>query len=153
MFALFRPTQNFGKLGLLFFFFFFLLKFNFSFLIKIVKINFSKCIVTVPKVNCVGTEDICALLHVSTRLLAVTYLDTENYMIYIAFLKKKKKKKIDLPTIPIFRPKGQANLYFLGLFSTTVTSASWEPGEGGYSHRNAIQGCAAQMGRFLTKNP
>ena len=24
---------------------------------------------------------------------------------------------------------------------------------GGYSHRNAIRGCAAQMGRFLTKNP
>ena len=26
-------------------------------------------------------------------------------------------------------------------------------GGGGYSHRNAIRGCAAQMGRFLTKNP
>ena len=24
---------------------------------------------------------------------------------------------------------------------------------GGYFHRNAIRGCAAQMGRFLTKNP
>ena len=24
---------------------------------------------------------------------------------------------------------------------------------GGYSHRNAIRGCAAQIGRFLTKNP
>ena len=53
--------------------------------------------VTVQKVNCVGTEGICAYLLVSTRLLNVTYLDTENYMIYIAFLQhpdlKKKKKK------------------------------------------------------------
>ena len=58
-------------------------------------------------------------VHVSTRLLDVTYLDTENYMIYIAFLqhpdKKKNKKNIDLPTLPIFRPKGQMNLYLLGL--------------------------------------
>ena len=29
---------------------------------------------------------------------------------------------------------------------------SSEPG-GGYFHRNAVRGCAAQMGRFLTKNP
>ena len=27
-------------------------------------------------------------------------------------LKKKKKKKIDLPTLPIFRPKGQTNIFF-----------------------------------------
>ena len=27
------------------------------------------------------------------------------------------------------------------------------PGGGGYFHRNAIRGRAAQMGRFLTKNP
>ena len=28
-----------------------------------------------------------------------------------------------------------------------------ERGGGGDSHRNAIRACAAQMGRFLTKNP
>ena len=37
-------------------------------------------------------------------------------MIYIVFLQhpdlKKKNPKIDLPTLPIFRPKGQTNLYF-----------------------------------------
>ena len=57
----------------------------------------------------------------STRLFDVTYLNTENYMIYIAFLQdpdlkknkeKKKKKKINLPTLPIFRPKEQAHPYF-----------------------------------------
>ena len=31
------------------------------------------------------------------------------------FKKKKKKKKTDLPTLPIFRPKGQTNIFFLGL--------------------------------------
>ena len=29
---------------------------------------------------------------------------------------KKKKKKIDLPTLPFFRPKGQANLLFFALW-------------------------------------
>ena len=29
----------------------------------------------------------------------------------------------------------------------------FRPPGGGYFHRNAIRGCAAQMGRFLTKNP
>ena len=92
-------------------FFFYL--FNFSFLNKIVKINFSKCIATVPKVNCVGTEGICAYLHVSTRLLAVTYLDTENYMIYIAFLKKQ-KRKTDRPKSPsqFSGQKGKQTFYF-----------------------------------------
>ena len=36
-------------------------------------------------------------------------------MIYIAFLQHQgleKKKKIDLPTLPVFRPKEQTNLYF-----------------------------------------
>ena len=33
-------------------------------------------------------------------------------------------------------------------------TAVWvSDGGGGYSHRNAIRGRAAQMGRFLTKNP
>ena len=39
-----------------------------------------------------------------------------NIQIYKNFKKikkiKKKKKKIDLPTLPIFRPKGQTNLFF-----------------------------------------
>ena len=64
---------------------FFFLVLNFAFLNKIVKINLSKYIVTVP-------------VHVSTRLFDVTYLNTENYMIYIAFLQhadlKKKKKRL-----------------------------------------------------------
>ena len=63
LFALFRPTQNFGKLWLLFFFFFFFLIFSFSFLNKIVKIKVSKYIVTVPKVYCVGTEGIDLHVH------------------------------------------------------------------------------------------
>ena len=58
---------------------------------------FSKCIVIVPKDNCVGTEGICVYpIHVSTRLFDVTYLDIENCMIYFLQnpdLKKKKKKK------------------------------------------------------------
>ena len=105
MFVCSFPTDpKFWKISLAFFFF---LIFNFAFLKKIVKINLSKCIVTVPKVNCIGTEGTCAYLHVSTRLLDVTYLDTENCMIYIAFfqhldLKKKKKeeKKKGRPTDP-----------------------------------------------------
>ena len=35
---------------------------------------------------------------------------------------------------------------------TTYTRLCLRP-RGGYFHRNAIRGCAAQMGRFLTKNP
>ena len=109
-----------------FLFFFFFLIFNFAFLNKVVEINFSKCIVTVPKVNCVGTEGIYVYLHVSTRLLDVTYFlfrykkqktkQKKNlYMIYIAFLHsstsrfKKKNRPTDLP---IFRPKGHTNLHF-----------------------------------------
>ena len=72
LFALFQPTQNIGKLGLLFFFFFFLI-FNFAFLNKIVIMNFSTCIATVPEVNCVGTEGVCVYpIHVSTSLLSIT---------------------------------------------------------------------------------
>ena len=79
-----------------------------------------KCIVTVLKVYCVGTEGIYVNpIHVFTRVFDVTYLNTENYMTYIAFLQhpdlKEKRKKIDLPTLPVFKPKGQTNLYFLGL--------------------------------------
>ena len=109
MFILLRPKKKkmfvcpfptdpkFWKTWVAFFFFFFYL--NFAFLNKIVKIKFSKCIVTVPKVYCVGTESVCIYpIHVSTRLFDVIYSNTENYLIYIAFLqhpdlKKKKKKK------------------------------------------------------------
>ena len=35
--------------------------------------------------------------------------------------------------------------------SISDVNAAVDPG--GYSHRNAIRGCVAQMGRFLTKNP
>ena len=109
------PTDRWENLGCFFFF-----GFNFAFLSKFVEINFSKCIVTVPKVNCVGTEGMCVYpIHVFTRLFDVTYLDLENYMIYFLqhsdLKKKKRKEKIDLPTF--FRPKGQTNLYFLGLRS------------------------------------
>ena len=81
---------------------------------------FPKCIITVPKGNCVGTESLCAYLHVSTRLLYVTYLDTENYMIHIAFLqhpdlKKKKKDRPTSPTLPISGQKGKQTFIFLGL--------------------------------------
>ena len=117
LFAPFRPTQNFGKLGLLVFVCFFFSIFNFASLNKILKRKFSKCIVTVPKVYCVGKEGKCVYpIYVSTRLFNVTYLNTENYIICIAFLQhphwKKKKKKIDLATLAIFMPKGQTNLYF-----------------------------------------
>ena len=60
--------------------------------------------------------------HVSTRLFDVTYLNAENYnsIVFLQHSDLKKqnkththtKKKIDLPTLPIFRPKGQTNLYF-----------------------------------------
>ena len=90
--------------------------FKFAFLNKIVEIIIFKMHFTLPKVNCVGTEGLFGHpIYVSTRLFNVTYLNTENYMIYIAFLQHpdllNKKKKIDLPTIPIFRPKRQTNLY------------------------------------------
>ena len=101
------------NLGCLFFFFFSI--FNFVFLNKIVKIKVSKYIVIVPKVYCEGTEGIGLSMHVSTRLFDVTYLNTENYMHFsnIQIQEKKKKKKKDRPpTLPIFRPKGQTNLYF-----------------------------------------
>ena len=38
------------------------------------------------------------------------------------------------------------------MFHFDTVGLLFDPG-GGYSHRNAIRGCAAQMGRFLTKNP
>ena len=79
---------------------------------------FSKCIVTIPKVNCVGTEGICAYLHVSNRLLDVTYLVTENYTIYIAFLQHPDfKKKKDRPTYPPnFQAKGANKPLFFFFF-------------------------------------
>ena len=40
-----------------------------------------------PNIYCVGTEGICVYtIHISIRLFDVTYLNTENYMIYTAFL-------------------------------------------------------------------
>ena len=76
LFALFRPTQKFGKLGLLFFFFFMI--FNFAFLNKTVEKVIFKMHLTVPKVNCVGiigTEGLFVHpIHASTRLFDVTYL-------------------------------------------------------------------------------
>ena len=111
----FPADPKFWKAWIAFFFFF--LIFNFAFLKKIVKIINFKMHVTVPKVNCVGTGLFVHPIHVSTRLFDVTYLNTENYMIYIVFLqhpdlKKKKKKKINIQTLPIFRPKGQTSLHF-----------------------------------------
>ena len=46
--------------------------------------------------------------------VTLKYQNTENYMNDIAFLllPDLKKKKIDLLTLPIFRPKGQTNLLF-----------------------------------------
>ena len=38
-------------------------------------------------------------------------------------------------------------------FPLKIHTSLWVWHPGGYSHRNAIRGCAAQMGRFLTKNP
>ena len=37
-------------------------------------------------------------------------------------------------------------------WAVAIGPGYWGPG-GGYFHRNAIRGRAAQMGRFLTKNP
>ena len=77
--------------------YFFLFILNFAFLNKIVEIGFLKYIITVPKVYCVGTEGVYVFTTSVTRLFDVTYLDTENYMIYIAFLQnpdlKKREKK------------------------------------------------------------
>ena len=93
----FLTDPKFWKTWVAFFFFFLIL--NFAFLSRIVKIKFSKYIVTVPKLYYVGKEGMC-LPHVSTRLFFVTYLNTENYMFYIAFLQhpdlKKKKKRSTL---------------------------------------------------------
>ena len=107
-FGPFPTDPKFWKTFLLF------LIFNFAFLNKIVKLKFSKCIVTVQTFT-VLTQEVCVYpINVSTRLLDVTY--KENYMIYIAFLrhsdlKKKKLLFIDLPTLPIFRLKGQTQFY------------------------------------------
>ena len=110
--CLFLTDPKFWKTWVAFFFFFFSI-FNFVFLNKIVKIKVSKYIVIVPKVYCEGTEGIGLSIHVSTRLFDVTYLNTENYMHFSNIQIKKKKKKKDRPlTFPIFRPKGQTNLYF-----------------------------------------
>ena len=38
------------------------------------------------KIDCVSTGLFVHPIHVSARLFNVTYLNTENYMIYIAFL-------------------------------------------------------------------
>ena len=60
---------------------------NFEFLNKIVKMKFTKYIATVPRIYCEGTEGVCVNpIHVFTRLFDVTYLNTENCMIHIAFL-------------------------------------------------------------------
>ena len=78
LFALFRPTQKFGKLG--FFLFCFVLIFNFAFLNKIVKIKVSKHIVTVPKVYCVGTKGICLPHTCLHQIVWCHLLNTENYI-------------------------------------------------------------------------
>ena len=96
---------------LFFLFCFVFLIFNFAFLNKIVKIKVSKYIVTVPKVHCVGTEGPGQKVYVypiyfSTRLFDVTCLNTENYINISLTSRLKKKGGIDLPTLPIFRPKG-----------------------------------------------
>ena len=113
----FPTNSKFWKIWVFFFFFF--LIFNFAFSNKIVKIKVSKYIVTVPKVNCVGTEGICLPIHVSTRLFEVTYLNTENYIcisLTSRYVKKKKKKDRSTyrsskfscqkgkPTFSFFRP-------------------------------------------------
>ena len=52
-------------------------------------------------------------IHVSTRLFDVTYLNTEKYDLYCISSTfrslKREKKKINLPNLPIFRPKRQTN--------------------------------------------
>ena len=58
--------------------------------------------------------------------------------------KRKKEKKKEKETR---HKKTKANV------RTPVPNVGPESRGGGYSHRNAIRGCAAQMGRFLTKNP
>ena len=67
-----------------------------------------------PKSLRVGAGGIYVFpIYVSTRLFDVTYLNTENHMIYIAFfniLWLKKKRKITYWPFQ-FQAKGQTNLY------------------------------------------
>ena len=69
--------------------------------------------------NCVGAEGLFVHpIHVSTRFFNVTYLNTENCIIYTAFLQHPDlKKKKDPPTDSLdFQAKGANKaLFFLGL--------------------------------------
>ena len=114
LFPFFRPTQNFKKKKKCCFFIL-----NFAFLNQIVRINFSKYIISIPKVYCVGTEGICLYtIHVSTRLFDVTYLNTEMYMIYITFLQHQDLKKNRPSDPPNFQPK-RPNKHFLNLIDSS----------------------------------
>ena len=56
-------------------------------------------------------EILFALVRGSIAQNRVDYL-SQKTMIYITFLQHSDLRNIDLPTLPIFRPKGQANLFF-----------------------------------------
>ena len=119
----FLTDPNFGKLGLLFFFFFFFFFWYSILLFKQNWNNFSKCIGTVPKVNVLAQKVYVLTPYMSPPDWCHLYLDTENYMIYIAFLqhpdwkkKKKREREKERPTNPLnfqAKTKGQTNLYFL----------------------------------------
>ena len=109
--------KYFENLDCFFFFFFFSFFYiQFAFLNKTVKIKVSKYIVTVPNVYCVGTEGIC-LPHTCLHQIVWCHLFKYRklYMHFSNIQMLGGKKKINLPTLPIFRPKANKPLSFLGL--------------------------------------
>ena len=74
-----------------------------------------------------------ATTNISTSLKILSHKVVQkspHYLYYISStskLKKKKqtkKKQIDLPTLPIFRPKGQTILYFSGILGLWISGAT-----------------------------
>ena len=47
---------------------------------------------------------------------------SQKTMLHFFNIQIKKKKKIDLPTLPIFRPKGKQTFIFLGLICQLCSS-------------------------------
>ena len=76
------------------------------------------------------------------------------------YLKSYKDKRVQSLSIGVYVERGQRNMVIKYGEGPRRVPLSMGPGrprydtaQGGYFHRNAIRGRAAQMGRFLTKNP
>ena len=127
LFVLFRPSQHFGKFGMLFFFFFFNIQFC-IFKQNCWNNNFQNALKLSQKLTVLAQKIYLVTPYMSPPgcwLSLIQIQETIWFILHFFNIQIWKKKKIDLPTLPIFWLKGQTNLYFFRPYLQYFTNGKY----------------------------